>query len=413
MRTTLLSSSHALRVSLVTTVIILPLTAVLDVGAYAQRGATTPPTVVQRRPLPAASVKTTAEIVRQATPAVVTVVSLDSSGKTISQGSGFFLRPDGTVLTAWHVLEGASSAQVILQNGAVFNRAGYLIGNSKTDIALLKVSARGVPALEIGDSLPAIGARVITIGSPLGLENTVSEGIVSSIRLVDDRHIVQITAPISPGSSGGPILDGSGRVFAMASATLTNGQQLNFGQPVQDIASLIDREISEKDLGDVFAPRSSPPVVAGHTASSLFGTLADMTKNRAVLPNIFEKQMEQYEIARETNFNVIAVWGGVWRRRDDTGSLRVMVSVPATVSPDYDRFDVTFIPSSEQSMTPALFSSLVARAESTTVGGDDILEVKLPWEHNDVARCGSQTTLFFRVSTGAQLANGVVTLCKR
>ena len=259
MGTTLLSSFHALRVSLVTTVIVLPLTAMLDVGAYAQRGATAPPTVVQRRPLSAASPKTTAEIAAQATPAVVTIVTFDSDGKRVSQGSGFFVRSNGVLVTNWHVLAGASAATVVLRTGASFTRVGFLNGDQEKDVVFLKVSAVDMPTLEVSPSLPAVGAKVVTLGSPFGLANTVSEGIISAVREVNARQLVQVTAPISPGSSGGPILDEAGRVIAIATATIEGGQQINFGVPLRSEMMLLESGLAEKPLSEVFVASGRVP----------------------------------------------------------------------------------------------------------------------------------------------------------
>jgi hypothetical protein len=177
----------------------------------------------------------TAAIAARATPATVTILTFDALGDTLGQGSGFFfIRPDGTLLTNWHVMAGAYRAHVILASGRWYEQVTVLEADSATDLAILKVSGSGLPApVPRSTMVPAVGERVVVIGSPLGLSRTVSEGIVSARRLVDGREFVQISAAISPGSSGGPVLDGQGRVFAVAMGTLTEGQQLNFAVPVR------------------------------------------------------------------------------------------------------------------------------------------------------------------------------------
>ena len=422
MRTTLLSFSHALSVRLVTAVIILPLTAMLDPGAHAQRGATIPPTVVQRRPLPAVSpttAKTTADIVRQATPAVVTVVALDSGGKVISQGSGFFIRSDGTVLTAWHVLKGASAARVVLSNGATFDSVRFLAGDQIIDVALLKVAARDVPTLGLRETAPALGSKVVAIGSPLGLTGSVSEGVLSSLRDVEGRQMVQVTASISPGSSGGPLLDDTGRAFAISTATAEGGQQLNFGVPVKYASQLLQQPYTERGVNEVFAPPPPPslPAANGPTAQTIFrrySTSMLAAGLGAVFPGFFEKDMTGQNLTRVFDFGENPLrpgdWGGVWRREDETGQVEIAVQIPWLFD-DSDHMDVRFVSSAEQPVAQAVLSNLMLKAESSKVTADDHLELKFPMEFNRASKCATTTTLVFRLSTGAQLENLIEAIC--
>ena len=152
----------------------------------------------------------TADIATLGTPATVTIIAIARNGDTLSQGSGFVLRSDGVLLTNFHVLRGAGSALVILSTGERFTRVRVLDADSLIDLALLKIPGAGLTALPTRTTTPRVGERVVAIGSPLGLTRTVTDGIVSADRLVERRELIQISAPISPGSSGGAVLDASG-----------------------------------------------------------------------------------------------------------------------------------------------------------------------------------------------------------
>ncbi len=185
--------------------------------------------------------KTAEEIYADCSPAVFSIAVYDSSGNLLQTGSGFFLSSDGTAATNYHVIEGGASAKITLaSNGSVHTVAGIYDYDISRDIALLKITGNGFPALSIGDSdMVAGGATVYAIGSPLGLSNTISQGIISSAsRTINGQTYLQTTAPISSGSSGGALLDTSGAVIGITSATLTDGQNLNLAIPINAISTL-------------------------------------------------------------------------------------------------------------------------------------------------------------------------------
>jgi S1-C subfamily serine protease len=227
-----------------------------------------------------AGVLSVARIVNGATPATVTIVTFDAAGDTLGQGSGFILRSDGIIVTCWHVMEGASRATVVLANREQFERVTFLDGDSVADIAVLRVPGFDLPVILTRSSVPAVGEHVVAIGSPLGLSRTATDGIVSAVRVLDGRQLVQISAAISPGSSGGPVLDATGRAFAIARMFLEGGQQLNFAVPVRYALGLLQTPPREKPLDSVFASGSggpSPssavaPAPARVTRTSLVGT---------------------------------------------------------------------------------------------------------------------------------------------
>jgi S1-C subfamily serine protease len=163
----------------------------------------------------------------------------DANGQPISLGSGFFVR-DGIVATNLHVIERASSGYVkIIGQQPKYPIAGIVGSDPEHDLVLLKVSA-SAPALQLGEATKiSVGDEVFAIGNPLGLEGTLSQGIVSGIRQVGSDTLLQITAPISPGSSGGPVLTAQGDVVGVAVATFSGGQNLNFAIPVSHLVRLL------------------------------------------------------------------------------------------------------------------------------------------------------------------------------
>ena len=172
------------------------------------------------------------------------------------------------------VMAGASSASVLLANGERFDRVEALDGDREVDLAIVKVPGYGLPALKLAADVPAVGAKVVTLGSPHGLARTVTEGIVSARRLVGGRELVQISASISPGSSGGPVFDAQGRVFAVATSQISDGQQLNFAMPVRYAIGLIPTTVTPRPLVTVFATegKSSGRPTASRTPTPERGT---------------------------------------------------------------------------------------------------------------------------------------------
>jgi S1-C subfamily serine protease len=158
-------------------------------------------------------------------------------------GSGFFLGSQGLVVTNHHVIANAQALEVVTHDRKVHRVVSVLADNPGLDVALLQTDATGYPALELAtDAAPPPGARVIAVGSPMGLTWTVSEGIISGpLRLIDAREWVQHTAPVSPGSSGGPlVLEATGQVVAMNTWAVgdEHAQNLNFAVPAATIRTV-------------------------------------------------------------------------------------------------------------------------------------------------------------------------------
>jgi hypothetical protein len=240
----------------------------------------------QRR-LPARRL-TTADIALKATPATATVIALGASGDTISQGSAFVIRADGVVLTNYHVLRGASSAIVTLASHERFTRVRVVDADSSLDLALLRVPAVDLASLTPRTSAPRAGEKVVAIGSPMGLSSSVSEGIVSATRIIDGHELIQITAPISPGSSGGAVLDAEGRVFAVSTSYLQGGQSLNFAVPVKYAMGLLNDPAPERAIAEVFASHAVANAGRAPTPAALAAAMRRARAPRADVGGVYQ-----------------------------------------------------------------------------------------------------------------------------
>jgi tetratricopeptide (TPR) repeat protein len=165
---------------------------------------------------------------------VVTLVTYDAKGAELAQGSGFIATANGAIVTCWHVVSGASKVKIVRSDGSSWTALGLLAWDTERDFAILKVSDSKLATLPLAASdTVRQGDRILAVGSPEGLEQTASDGIVSAIRGAPNApRIIQITAAVSPGSSGGPVLNMRGQVIGIAAFVLSEGQNLNFAQPV-------------------------------------------------------------------------------------------------------------------------------------------------------------------------------------
>lgn len=179
----------------------------------------------------AATEETLPELVRRVKPSVVSVITYNEKGEVNVTGSGFFVRP-GQVLTNLHVVEGASRAEIRTFDGKgkTYAVEGLLAVDNDGDLALLGVQmpAERARAVETAPALPEEGEKIFVIGNPLRLEGSVSDGIVSAVREVPNLgKIIQITAPISHGSSGSPVFNMKGQVIGIVTIRVMNGQNIN------------------------------------------------------------------------------------------------------------------------------------------------------------------------------------------
>lgn len=187
------------------------------------------------------------KLARESRRCVILLVTRDTNGQDSKIGTGFFISKDGLIATNWHVVSGSSEIHAKMENGARFAIKGLAAKDEKNDLAVLQADAKDIEFLPLFSGIVEPGIPVAVIGSPLGLEGTVSNGIVSAKREMGDfGEVLQITAPISHGSSGSPVLNEKGEVIGVASAFIAKGQNLNIAVPSEKLSVLLLRSVFEK-----------------------------------------------------------------------------------------------------------------------------------------------------------------------
>lgn len=211
--------------------------------------------------------KSATEVAKSTFPSTVLIMMQDQAGQPLSMGSGFVLKP-GAIVTNVHVIEGASRGYVKqIGTKTKHNVEGVLRIDKEHDLAILSVPSLSAPEVALGDSAKlAVGDTIYAVGNPEGLEGTFSPGIVSGIRKVGPDMLLQITAPISSGSSGGPVVNELGEVIGVAVATFKEGQNLNFAIPSSYLMNIALAAKPTK-LSSATSQKSSRSLVSGMGAT--------------------------------------------------------------------------------------------------------------------------------------------------
>jgi hypothetical protein len=211
-------------------------------------------------------------IAKAANGVIVSIITSDKDGHPVAQGTGFLVSKDGRIVTNYHVIKDARSAIVKFPDGAFYDVDGVVAFDKARDLAIIKAHGQNFHVVTLGNSdRVQVGEEIVAIGSPLSLESTVSSGIVSGIRTIKEEggKFLQITAPISPGSSGGPLFNMTGDVVGITTLYLKGGENLNFAIPVNDAKLLlsagskvqdfpVETEVAKSEAHAEAAP--SPPV---------------------------------------------------------------------------------------------------------------------------------------------------------
>lgn len=223
-----------------------------------------------------AQAQTAQEIAKKAFGSTVLLVMEDANGQPLSLGSGFFVR-DGEIASNLHVIDGAARGYAkLVGQKTKHDIQGITAVDLERDLVVLKISASGAPALSLGSSdAVQVGESVYAVGNPQGLEGTFSQGIVSSIREVGTDKLLQITAPISPGSSGGPVLNSKAEVIGVSVATFRGGQNLNFAIPSAYLKTLLAKTGPAKPLAESKAAKAQRSILADLGGRSSEGVLGD------------------------------------------------------------------------------------------------------------------------------------------
>ncbi len=229
-------------------------------------------------------------IAKKAFGSTVLLVMEDANGQPFSLGSGFFVGA-GKIASNLHVVEGAMSGYAkLVGKRRKHEIEGVTAVDPQRDLVVLKIDAGVSPVLSLGNSdAVQVGEPVYAVGNPQGLEGTFSQGVVSGIREVGADKLIQVTAPISPGSSGGPVMNAYGEVIGVSVATFRGGQNLNFAIPSNYLKLLLERTPSTipfaqfkpaKTRGSILVDlggRNSEGVVGSHFSWSNLSVIGHYT----------------------------------------------------------------------------------------------------------------------------------------
>jgi S1-C subfamily serine protease len=187
-----------------------------------------------------ASILDTIEITKRVKPGIVLIKGLTEDNKEIS-GSGFIVDGSGTIVTNLHIIQDLKSGGVRLINGDIYDKFVIRAIDERKDIAILQVAGFDLPILPLGNSNNLqTGEKVVIIGNPLGLEASVTTGIVSAIRqLSEGLQVIQTDAAANPGNSGGPMLNMKGEIVGVVSFKLSGAENLNFAIPINYVRGLL------------------------------------------------------------------------------------------------------------------------------------------------------------------------------
>ena len=260
-------------------------------------------------------------VVKLVRPAVVTVVTYDFNRDISGFGSGFFIDSEGHLITNYHVMDGAYAADIRTHDGKTYPVETVVSENAASDLIKLRIR---IPKkkrhwLKTKSEMPSIAEPIVVVGSPMGLEQTVSEGIVSGIREMPGfGKFFQISAPISQGSSGGPVVDYQGRVVGIVTFMMILGQNLNFAVSAQGIETLDSVGSSQTVSEWTYGKSLDKPSVAETLCRKGFEFSVDGQYDRA---------LKFYEEATTKDPTNTQAWHGLGHCYDGLGKPDRVISV--------------------------------------------------------------------------------------
>ena len=234
------------------------LTAGLPLCASPQRTASTArSTPSQTKANPSQTPLEPKQILQKESPAIVTVYAVDKDHKPFALGTGFIVRPNGVVVTNFHVVKDAYDAQIKMKDGEIYDNVTVLDYDERRDVIVLKIRALDQSTVTLGDSSTVeAGDRAYAIGNPEGYEYTISDGLISGVRVIEGTQQLQITVPISHGSSGGPLYNIYGQVIGITAAGYMEGaENLNFAVPIKYVLAMLESPPKNMTLAQLFPPQ--------------------------------------------------------------------------------------------------------------------------------------------------------------
>lgn len=207
------------------------------------------------------------QLYKKVLPSVMTLTVQKGDG-TAATGTGFLAVKEGLAVTAWHVVRDAKTATAKFSDGEEFEVSGLVDKDEKRDVALVRVKEFGRPLLPLVAAAPEVGAKAYAVGTPEGLDFSLSDGLVSQIQRSDGVTLYQFSCPASPGNSGGPLVNAGGEVIGVVSRQFRDGQNLNFAMPAA-YALALDASLPTQAWGSVKATAQSD--LAGTEAVSAIG----------------------------------------------------------------------------------------------------------------------------------------------
>ena len=189
---------------------------------------------------------------------VVTVLTFDANSAPLGQGSGFIVAKN-RIVTNYHVLAGSTSASLIFGDGTISVVTAVVAGSAPKDLVIVEAETGNRSPLPLGNELQLkVGESIYAIGAPKGLAASLSSGLVSAFRQEEGQFLIQVTASIAPGSSGGPLLNSQGQVVGVTTSRLKDGN-FGFAMGAGDVQHLLRVPLEVKvQLSDLTA-ESQPP----------------------------------------------------------------------------------------------------------------------------------------------------------
>ena len=260
-------------------------------------------------------------LIDKCSPSIFKITTFDAAGNEYAVGTGFFITATGTALSNYHVFQGASKAKIKTSDNKVYLVENVLGWSKESD--LIKFTVKNelnevFPFLKMNAVSPKSGEKIFIIGNPLGLEKSVADGIVSSIRQDEKMgETIQITAPISHGNSGSPLMNMTGEALGVVTYYLESGQNLNFAVSVKNL-NILDPINAYK-----FPPEDGMEnvVTNNNTNNSNNNTNTDATDYYALSEISFCESVDDYgsPVTVATTFNITGDGGNVTVYIDNGG----------------------------------------------------------------------------------------------